>query len=411
MPPPAKKKLTPKSAVLVKKYERPIRLAFISLVAALCVVFLLHTPPSRGPRPGHGPALNHITPVDPQSLLKPHADVAQKVHYPPANDRVRERATFVTLARNSDLWSLVPSIRHVEDRFNRRFHYDWVFLNDKPFDQEFIRVTSALVSGTAKYGVIPSEHWSVPDWIDQDRAAEARSQMVQDQVIYGDSVPYRHMCRFESGFFFQHELLADYEFYWRVEPDIRLFCDIHYDVFRFMKLNNKKYGFILSLSEYEKTIPTLWATTKQFMHKFPQYVHKNNLLDFVSDDQGESYNMCHFWSNFEVGSLDFWRGDAYQAYFEYLDRAGGFFYERWGDAPVHSIAASLFLDKSELHFFDGFGYYHPDFYACPVEEDIRIQNQCTCNIADDHTWFEYYFCTRKYFQAQRLALPPGVKPA
>ncbi|SCU95106.1 LANO_0E09296g1_1 [Lachancea nothofagi CBS 11611] len=414
MAPSTRKKLTPKSAILVKKYQRPIRIVFVSVVATLCLLFLLHTPPSRhaglesktGEK--HSSIANNITPIDPQTLQKPHADKVQKVEYP-VNDGKREKAAFVTLARNSDLWELASSIRHVEDRFNRRFHYDWVFLNDKPFDDEFIRVTSALTSGKTKYGHISPKHWSVPDWIDEDKAAKGRQKMIDDKVIYGDSVPYRHMCRFESGFFFQNELLNDYEYYWRVEPEIRLFCDIHYDVFKFMRLNKKKYGFILSMSEYEQTIPTLWKTTKEFIKKYPKYVKENNLMDFISDDQGETYNMCHFWSNFEIGSLDFWRSDAYQAYFNYLDQAGGFFYERWGDAPVHSIAAALFLDKSEVHFFDGVGYYHPNFYSCPAEENIRIQNQCVCNPADDNTWWDYFFCTRKYFEAQKFPLPPGVK--
>lgn len=66
-------------------------------------------------------------------------------------------------------------------------------------------------------------------------------------------------------------------------------------------------------------------------------------MAFLSEDGGETYNRCHFWSNFEIGSLALWRSDAYLAYFDYLDKAGGFFYERWGDAPVHSIAAALFL--------------------------------------------------------------------
>lgn len=43
-------------------------------------------------------------------------------------------------------------------------------------------------------------------------------------------------------------------------------------------------------------------------------------------------------------------------YFEHLDKAGGFFYERWGDAPVHSIAASLFLPKDQIHFFDDIAF-------------------------------------------------------
>jgi hypothetical protein len=33
------------------------------------------------------------------------------------------------------------------------------------------------------------------------------------------------------------------------------------------------------------------------------------------------------WSNFEIADLDFWRGEAYTAFFNYLDRHGGFYYE------------------------------------------------------------------------------------
>jgi alpha 1,2-mannosyltransferase len=48
-------------------------------------------------------------------------------------------------------------------------------------------------------------------------------------------------------------------------------------------------------------------------------------------------------------------------YFEYLDKAGGFYYERWGDAPVHSIAAALFARKDQIHFFQDIGYRHEPF--------------------------------------------------
>lgn len=61
-------------------------------------------------------------------------------------------AAFVTLIRNHELWDIVRSIRQIEDRFNRHYHYPWVFLNDVPFEDEFIEVTSALVSGKATYG-------------------------------------------------------------------------------------------------------------------------------------------------------------------------------------------------------------------------------------------------------------------
>jgi len=128
-----------------------------------------------------------------------------------------------------------------------------------------------------------------------------------------------------------------YAWYWRVEPDIDFYCSIPYDPFTFMRENDKVYSFVISLPEYIETIPTLWETTKSYCRENPSAVAKNNSINFIVDNErgweGE-YNLCHFWSNFEIASLDFWREEAYTKYFDYLDKSGGFYYERWGDAPV-----------------------------------------------------------------------------
>lgn len=39
------------------------------------------------------------------------------------------------------------------------FNYDWIFLNDEPFSEEFKKHTKDLVSGEAKYGLIRKEEW------------------------------------------------------------------------------------------------------------------------------------------------------------------------------------------------------------------------------------------------------------
>jgi len=328
---------------------------------------------------------------------------------PPATaDGPRMNATFVTLARNTDLWEIARSIRQVEDRFNRKFHYDWVFLNDKPFDATFKKVTTSLVSGNTYYGEIPKEHWSFPDHIDQDKARKVREDMAQRKIIYGDSVSYRHMCRFESGFFFRQPLMNNYEWYWRVEPSIELFCDIDYDVFKFMSDNKKKYSFVLSLYEYVETIPTLWDSTKKFMKAHPEHIAEGNSMGFLSDDGGDSYNHCHMWSNFEVGNLDWLRSQAYIDYFESLDQDGGFFYERWGDAPVHSIAAGLLLKKEEIHFFNDIAYYHVPFTHCPTGEKTRLDLKCHCNPKDNFDW-KGYSCTSRFFEINGLEKPEGYE--
>ncbi|KAK7538332.1 nucleotide-diphospho-sugar transferase [Phyllosticta citribraziliensis] len=320
----------------------------------------------------------------------------------------RMNATFVTLARNSDVWEIARSIRQVEDRFNRKYNYDWVFLNDNDFDDTFIKVTTSLVSGKTKYGKINSDHWSFPSWIDTNKAAKVRDEMKQKQIIYGDSISYRHMCRYESGFFFRHPLMLDYEWYWRVEPSIELFCDIGYDTFKFMAEHKKKYSFVLSLYEYVETIPTLWDSVKTFMQMYPQHIAKDNSMSFLSDDDGKTYNHCHFWSNFEIGNLDWLRSQAYLDFFDHLDKDGGFFYERWGDAPVHSIAAGLMLQKNELHFFDDIAYYHVPFTHCPTSEKVRTENKCHCNPKDNFDW-NGYSCTARFFETNNMQKPEGYE--
>ncbi|KAF3319362.1 hypothetical protein TWF173_003803 [Orbilia oligospora] len=300
----------------------------------------------------------------------------------------KEKASFVMLIRNQELQDALKSMKQIEDRFNHRFHYPWTFLNDVPFTEEFIRETTKRASGKTEYGLIPKEHWSVPESIDQDKMRTAMKKMEQDRVIYGGSLSYRHMCRFNSGFFWRQELLDKYEWYWRVEPGIGFYCDVDYDPFEFLRLSGKKYGFTITLPEYKSTIPTLWSETLDFMKKNPQYLNSNSSLQYLLDDKdhGKSlssdpppeYNGCHFWSNFEIASLDLWRSEAYRSYFDHLDRAGGFFYERWGDAPVHSIAAALFLGTQEVHHFADMGYMHVPWSRCPQPDEFHKYSKCVC---------------------------------
>jgi alpha 1,2-mannosyltransferase len=226
--------------------------------------------------------LNHIGSQTPQHAVEKGSQLK------------RMNATFVTLARNSDIGDLAGTIKQIEDRFNTAYKYDWVFLNDKEFDSNFKRVAARLVSGRVRFGKLPSSEWSFPPHINVEKAANTRAQMKEQNIIYGDSISYRHMCRYQSGFFFQHPLMLEYEYYWRVEPGAEFYCDIPFDPFKVMVEEKKKYGFVVSLLEYENTIPTLWNTTKEFFKKHPEFLAKGNSIDFISDDGGYTYNLCHF---------------------------------------------------------------------------------------------------------------------
>lgn len=314
-------------------------------------------------------------------------------------------ATFFTLVRNSELYQTLESMEQVEARFNSRYHYDWVFVNDEPFTKEFIEMTSMIASGTTRYGIIPAEHWSYPDYVDQNRAKTVRESRKFAKVVYGDSESYRFMCRYNSMFFYQHPIMQDYELYWRVEPSVSYMCDILEDPFKYLKDTGKQYGFTIAFSEFVTTVETLWATSKEYFSK-PEVKAKmpgpdRRLEEFVSNDGGETYNMCHFWTNFEVANMTFWRSELYQNYVDYLDHAGGFFYERWGDAPVHSIAVSMLEDKSKIHVFSDISYKHTVAGTCPLDDDLWKKAKCTCDQSKDWTMNPRQQCNRRYLDVSQ----------
>ncbi|KAF9246500.1 glycosyltransferase family 15 protein [Melanogaster broomeanus] len=317
----------------------------------------------------------------------PHRESVPDQYYKPVEpvytpDR-KANATFVMLARNTDLMGIMSSMKQIEDRFNRKFNYPYLVL---------VRYISALTNAPVEFGLIPEEHWVQPQWIDENRASAAREDMMKNNVIYGGT--YRNMCRFNSGFFYKQELLQKYRYYWRVEPDVKIFCDVDYDPFLLMQDQEKVYGFTVSLYEYAATIPTLWDNVKAFINSNPELVPPGNAMAFLSDDGGESYNRCHFWSNFEIADMDFWRGEAYSKFFDHLDEQGGFYYERWGDAPVHSIGAALFARKDQIHFFHDIGYRHEPFQHCP-QGDVHSKGKCWCDQGQNFD-YEWYSCLNRY---------------
>ncbi|KAI9767022.1 MAG: hypothetical protein M1840_005981 [Geoglossum simile] len=285
----------------------------------------------------------------------------------------RINATILSLVRNNELEGMISSMKDLERTWNRKFNYPWTFFNDEPFTEEFKRRTRAETNAECRYELIPKEHWDVPSWINNDIFQESAKILTEHDVQYADKMSYHKMCRWNSGMFYKHPALKDVRYYWRVEPNVHFFCDVDYDIFRYMRDNNKTYGFVINLYDSPDTIQTLWPETMKFAAAHPEYLHEKGAMGWLTDSKrrpehnykANGYSTCHFWSNFEIADLNFWRSQAYEDYFAHLDRAGGFFYERWGDAPVHSIALGLFEDASKIHWFRDIGYQHIPYFNCP----------------------------------------------
>ncbi|KAM5451339.1 O-glycoside alpha-1,2-mannosyltransferase 4 [Microsporum canis] len=317
----------------------------------------------------------------------------------------RANAAFVVLARNKELEGVIQSMKSIERHFNRYYNYPYVFLNDGDFDENFRQTITNYTKSSVEFGKIDSSMWGYPDWTDAEVAKEGIRKQGDAAIMYGGMESYHHMCRFYSGFFYKHELLQKYEWYWRLEPEIKYFCDITYDPFLEMAKNNKTYGFTIAVKELKETVPNIFryaSAYKRTNNITSQGLWEMFLEDPVEEEkpaedanvlpdeilqtqpgaaglkdvdpeamEGETYNMCHFWSNFEIARLDFFRSKAYEDFFQMMDRSGGFWNERWGDAPIHSLAAGALLSPADIHYFRDFGYRHTTIQHCPANAPAR----------------------------------------
>jgi alpha 1,2-mannosyltransferase len=146
---------------------------------------------------------------------------------PPGKDP-RPRAALISLVRNSELEGIMQSMRQLEYRWNKKYQYPWVFFNDEPFDENFKAATQNLTSAKCFFEVVPAEHWSLPDWIDKGRFMNSLEYLGTIGVGKGWMASYHHMCRWNSGFFYKHPRLQEYDWYWRVEPDVRRLRPVSY---------------------------------------------------------------------------------------------------------------------------------------------------------------------------------------
>ena len=166
-----------------------------------------------------------------------------------------------------------------------------------------------------------------------------------------------------------------YEYYWRLDPHVKFPCPITFDPFLAFR-SGIRYGFTIAMKDDLNTFPTLWRKIKSFYNltsrkEFREKMPGQNALDFITVDEKLSLDsLCTFWNNFEIGAFSIYRNSDYLAYFDFLDKAGGFFYERWGDAPVHTYYALLNLKKEEIRRFKNVGYGHSSRYNWPEDRNI-----------------------------------------
>lgn len=161
----------------------------------------------------------------------------------------------------------------------------------------------------------------------------------------GFTMGYRHMCRFFSGEIYKNESIKQYDYYLRLDTDSFILTPLGYDLFKWAREKNCYYGYISPAVQKDnpKVIQDLWETVNKII--------PNNIEDGLM-----------FYTNFELGKTSWFMSSDYMNFYDYLDKTGGFFTKRWGDAPIKYLAVNLLMSSQNIIPVRGFTYQHGAVY-------------------------------------------------
>ena len=232
-------------------------------------------------------------------------------------------------------------IENLDQRFNNYYNYPVVVFYEKE------QVNESEVAQLRKMTKSPTFfqpiQFTIPPFINTSTPLERCTEH------NSSGIGYKHMCRFQAKTIYEHPIMVtkELEYVWRLDDDSFLTRNVTLDPFRLMKGRKIRYGHIFAHTDNKCWIVGLWKAAEDFWNRLG--VSKKRELP-------EGF---YYYNNFELSALSLWRSAEYKQYIEHIDRLGGIYYHRWGDATIKTLAISRLLNDDELLDFREFiGYSH-----------------------------------------------------
>lgn len=123
----------------------------------------------------------------------------------------------------------------------------------------------------------------MPSEIDRGNYKVSAEKLSAEDIGYAKIYLYHNMFRYFSRSFYHHPLLQNYKYTWRLEPGVGIYCDINYDVFQFMEVNDKLYGYTINIFDTAPSVRSLWQDIMEFWETRPRYINPNDAFKWFKE--------------------------------------------------------------------------------------------------------------------------------
>ena len=155
----------------------------------------------------------------------------------------------------------------------------------------------------------------------------------------GFNIGYSHMCQFYSIDWLEY--LKDYDWAMRLDDDCVLNSEIPSDFFEKLDSNGIQFAYCIIDTEYH------CHTVNSF-----------NILEKILTNGEKPISMKHYYSNFNVFKLSFWRSEEISRILGVINDNNYIYKYRWGDSPIQSAIINKFMKNSQICFLDSIDYVH-----------------------------------------------------
>jgi len=252
----------------------------------------------------------------------------------------KPKAAFYYLAKSQRFAMLTASLVSVYNYFQKNFSYPVIIFHERDFD---LSLQTLLRSKIVHMDVFFQQvTFKFPRHINVSE--------VVFNIDCASHISYRHMCQFQAKEIYKHPIIEGLEFVWRLDDDSELISAIEFDVFAFMRDSGLKYGYVKIHQDALECTYGLWQAAERYIR----------LKRIKPTFFAEWIDPMIYYNNFEVSALSIWLSQDFTDFINFIDNLGGIYYHRWGDAPIKSIAVSMFVPKNCTHIFR-IGYKHGQF--------------------------------------------------
>jgi len=158
----------------------------------------------------------------------------------------------------------------------------------------------------------------------------------------------------------------------RLDDDSYILSKIEYNLFDYMRDNNKRYAF---------RQPVYEGGGEEFDGVIDEYLveHSNNsmsreLIDLYRQDRGVG-----FYNNFFIAEVSFFLSPPASTLLRVIDESKLMFTHRTGDLVIQSAVVRLFLSPDQVHWFRDFTYEHMTLCSGRDKCGMTIYKGCPQN--------------------------------